>query len=60
VTSSCYSPTLDHPIALALLSGGRARLGERMYALSPLAESRVEVEIVSPVFYDPEGKRLRD
>ena len=60
VTSTCFSPTLDHSIALALLSGGRARLGERMYALSPLAESRVEVEVVSPVFYDPEGKRLRD
>lgn len=60
VTSTCYSPTLEHPIALALLSGGRTRIGQRVHALSPLTGSRVEVEVTSHVFFDAEGSRLRD
>jgi len=59
VTSTCYSPTLEHPIALALLSGGRARIGQRVHALSPLTGDRVEAEVVSHVFFDAEGSRLR-
>ncbi|MGE0557598.1 MAG: sarcosine oxidase subunit alpha family protein [Burkholderiales bacterium] len=59
VTSTCYSPTLEHPIALALLSGGRARIGQRVHALSPLTGDRVEVEVTSHVFFDAEGSRLR-
>lgn len=59
VTSTCYSPTLERPVALALLSGGRARYGERLQAMSPLAGSNVEVEVGHHVFYDPEGNRLR-
>ena len=60
VTSTCYSPTLEHPIALALLSGGRARIGQRVHALSPLTGDHVEAEVTSHVFLDAEGNRLRD
>jgi sarcosine oxidase subunit alpha len=59
VTSTCYSPTLEQPIALALLSGGRDRLGERLHAVSPLENMSVQVEVAHHVFYDPEGRRLR-
>jgi sarcosine oxidase subunit alpha len=59
VTSTCYSPMLERPIALALLAGGRRRYGEKLYAASPLAGAAVEVEVRHHVFYDPEGKRLR-
>lgn len=59
VTSTCYSPTLEHPIALALLSDGRARIGQRVHALSPLTGIHVEVEVTSHVFFDAEGNRLR-
>jgi sarcosine oxidase subunit alpha len=59
VTSTCYSPALERPIALALLSRGRERCGERLHALSPLAGASVEVEVTHHVFYDPEGKCLR-
>ena len=59
VTSTCYSPALKHPVALALLSSGRERYGERLQAMSPLAGVNVEVEVTHHVFYDPEGKRLR-
>jgi sarcosine oxidase subunit alpha len=53
VTSSYFSPVLNQPIALALVSGGRARLGETLYA--PMPGHDIEVEVVSPVFYDPSG-----
>jgi sarcosine oxidase, subunit alpha len=56
VTSSYYSACLGRSIALALVAGGRARTGQTLYA--PMPSGAVEVEVVSPVFYDPEGKRL--
>jgi sarcosine oxidase subunit alpha len=59
VTATCYSPNLDQPIGLALLARGRARIGERLYACSPLAGQTVAVEVAHPVFFDPEGERLR-
>jgi len=59
VTSTCYSPTCGHPVALALLQRGRSRHGEQLYAMSPLADAVVQVEIASPAFYDPKGERLR-
>jgi sarcosine oxidase subunit alpha len=59
VTSTCWSPNLDKPIALGLLSCGRARKGERLFAASPLRDETVEVEVTHPVFVDPAGERLR-
>jgi sarcosine oxidase subunit alpha len=56
VTSSYYSPSVGRSIALALLSGGRARVGETLYVAAP--EGDVPVQVVSPVFYDPKGSRL--
>ena len=56
VTSSYESACLGHPIALALVAGGRARKGATIYAASPDREP-VPVKIVSPVFYDPKGER---
>jgi sarcosine oxidase, subunit alpha len=56
VTSSYHSPVLGRSIALALVSGGRARIGETLYAQT--ARSDIPVRVTSPVFYDPEGARL--
>ena len=57
VTSSYYSPTLDRSIALALLRGGRGRLGD-VVAL-PLDDTRAaSATVVHPVFYDLDGARL--
>jgi sarcosine oxidase subunit alpha len=60
VTSTCYSPILKRSIALALLAGGRSRLGETLYATSPLSNTTVPVEIVHHVFVDSDAKRLRN
>ena len=56
VTSSYYSACLGRSIALAVVKGGRARVGERVYA--PLPDGRImPAEICAPVFYDPDGAR---
>jgi sarcosine oxidase subunit alpha len=56
VTSSYASACLGHPIALALVAGGRARKGDRIFSAASDG-SIVPVEIVSAVFYDPKGER---
>lgn len=57
VTSSYFSPTLERSIAMAVLQGGRARMGQKVYAA--LADGRhVAATVCSPVFYDPKGERL--
>ncbi len=60
ITSACHSPTLGHAVALAFLRNGRARMGEPVRAVCHLRGLDVTCRVVSPVFYDPEGGRLRD
>jgi sarcosine oxidase subunit alpha len=56
VSSSYYSACCGHSIALALVKGGRARMGESVYA--PLANGRViKATITEPLFYDKEGSK---
>ncbi len=59
VTSRCYSPNLEHYIALALVTGGQKRHGETLYAVAPMDDEKVEVQVTSPVFIDREGERIR-
>jgi sarcosine oxidase subunit alpha len=47
---------LQRPIALALVSGGRARSGQTLYV--PLADRTIAVRVTDPVFYDVQGERL--
>ena len=56
VTSSYWSPTCKHPIALALLSGGLGRVGETLHATTPTGFTPVKVG--APVFFDAEGTRV--
>ncbi|SDU07212.1 sarcosine oxidase subunit alpha family protein [Stappia sp. ES.058] len=56
VTSSYHSPAADRPIALAMIANGRARLGETLHV--PMPDGGIAVEVVQPVFVDPEGSRL--
>jgi sarcosine oxidase subunit alpha len=58
VTSSAWSPALGHPIALAMLRRGRSRIGERVALWH--ADARIEAEVTTTPFFDPEGARLRD
>ncbi|HEX7373522.1 MAG TPA: glycine cleavage T C-terminal barrel domain-containing protein, partial [Steroidobacteraceae bacterium] len=56
VTSSYESAVLGRSIALAMVAGGRARIGQTLYV--PMPGRDIEVTVTAPVFYDPEGKRL--
>ena len=56
VSSSYYSATLKHSIALGMIRGGLTRMGETVYY--PQADgSVIEAEICSSVFLDPKGER---
>jgi sarcosine oxidase subunit alpha len=56
VTSSYASSVLGYPIALALIAGGRGRTGQTLFV--PMPGGDIEVEVTSPVFYDPAGVRI--
>ena len=56
VTSSYHSANLGYGIALAMLKGGRARMGETLFV--PMPGGAIPVTVTSPVFYDPKGARL--
>jgi methylglutamate dehydrogenase subunit C len=60
ITSAAYSPLCGHSLGLGLLSRGRERLGERIVTYDALRGCTAEeVQVVSPVFYDPQGLRLQ-
>jgi sarcosine oxidase subunit alpha len=56
VTSAYFSATLGRSIALAMLSGGRARTGTELFV--PMSDRALKVQVTSPVFFDPKGDRL--
>ncbi len=57
VTSSYRSETLGRSIALALVAGGRSRMGATLYASAP-GGGAVAARVAAPCFTDPEGARL--
>jgi sarcosine oxidase, subunit alpha len=56
VSSSYASSVLGHSIALGLVAGGRARLGQTLFV--PMPGGDIEVEVTSSVFYDTAGARI--
>jgi sarcosine oxidase, subunit alpha len=56
ITSAYWSPTLKRGFAMALVGGGRSKLGARVHVTT--TEGTRPAQIVEPVFYDKEGKRL--
>ena len=56
VTSSYASATLERSIALAMIKGGRARIGTKLHV--PMPGGSIEVMVVEPSFYDPKGERF--
>ncbi|MEM7407694.1 MAG: sarcosine oxidase subunit alpha family protein [Pseudomonadota bacterium] len=59
LTSVAYSPMLETSIGLGFIRNGVDRYGERVVAADLVRDNVVEVEIVSPHFFDPKGGRLR-
>ncbi len=59
ISASCWSVEYNNPFSLAILKDGKKRIGEKLYALSPLKNQSIEVEIVSSHYVDPKGERAR-
>ena len=59
VTSVAFSPTFGHMIALGFLKNGPARHGETIRMVDHLRGIETLCEVVNPVFFDPEGGRVR-
>lgn len=55
VTSSYRSPELGRTFALAMIAGGRERIGGHVVA--PTLDGPIEAEVTTPIFYDREGAR---
>ncbi|TAA64856.1 sarcosine oxidase subunit alpha [Shinella sp. JR1-6] len=56
VTSSYWSENCGRSIAMALIAGGQARLGQTLYV--PMPDRTIAVEVSDMVFIDKEGGRL--
>jgi sarcosine oxidase subunit alpha len=59
VTSSTPSVELEGWVGLALLAGGRQRIGAQLLGASVIHGERIALEIVSPHMLDPENTRVR-
>jgi sarcosine oxidase subunit alpha len=59
LTSSTPSVELEGWVGLALLAGGRQRIGTRLLGTSPIHDESTEVEVVSPHMLDTENTRVR-
>ena len=56
VTSSYWSENLGRSIAIALVAGGREKMGQTLYV--PMKEKVIEVVVTDMVFVDKEGGRI--
>jgi sarcosine oxidase, alpha subunit family, heterotetrameric form len=56
VTSAYWSENCGRAIALALVAGGRSRIGQTLYV--PMKDKTVAVEVTDMVFFDKEGVRI--
>jgi len=56
ITSSYWSETLGHSIAMALVEDGFNLKGETLHV--PMPNETIAIEVCDPIFYDKEGARL--
>ena len=59
ISSSCWSVEYKNPFSLAILRDGKNMIGSELYAVSPLKNKTIPVQIVSSHYVDPKGERVR-
>jgi sarcosine oxidase, subunit alpha len=59
ISASCWSVEYNNPFSLAILKDGKKKIGQKLYAVSPLKNKSIPVEIVSSHYVDPKGERVR-
>jgi sarcosine oxidase subunit alpha len=59
VTSAGYSPTFGTYLGLGFLKDGRSRHGEHIKMVDHMRGVETLCEVCDPIFYDPDGGRMR-
>jgi len=59
ISASCWSVEYNNPFSLAILKDGKNMIGQKLFAMSPLKNKSIPVEIVSSHYVDPKGERVR-
>ena len=59
ISASCWSVEYNNPFSLAILYDGKNMIGQKLFALSPLRNKSIPVEIISSHYVDPKGERVR-
>ena len=59
ISASCWSVEFNNPFSLAILHDGKNMIGQKLFALSPLKNKSIPVEIISSHYVDPKGERVR-
>ncbi len=59
ISASCWSVEYDNPFSLAIIKDGKNMIGQKLFAMSPLKNKTIPVEIVSSHYVDPKGERVR-
>jgi len=59
ISASCWSVEYNNPFSLAIIKNGKKKIGDKIFAVSPLKNKNIPVEIVSSHYVDPEGERVR-
>ena len=59
ISASCWSVEYNNPFSLAIVKDGKNMIGKKLFALSPLKNKSIPVEIVSSHYVDPKGERVR-
>ena len=59
ISASCWSVEYNNPFSLAIIKDGKNMIGQKLFALSPLKNKSIPVEIVSSHYVDPKGERVR-
>ena len=49
----------NNPFSIAIIKDGKNKIGKNLYAVSPLKDISIPVEVVSSHYVDPEGTRVR-
>ncbi|MYA88028.1 MAG: sarcosine oxidase subunit alpha family protein [Boseongicola sp. SB0662_bin_57] len=57
VTACVWSVVLNRWVALALLENGKSRHGETVHVR--LKDATIAADVMEPVFYDPDGRKMR-
>jgi len=59
ISASCWSVEYNNPFSLAIIKDGKNMIGQKLFAMSPLKNKSIPVEIVSSHYVDPKGERVR-